>query len=257
MINNFANSPENKILKFSTVNKNLSGHIPGHAGIGASDKKNQIVINAATLTGLDKMPVDIFDGVYLGKAFKNALILCIDTRNFSKFLSTNPEEVVYKLIREFTTNLLACINHFGSGCSYYKLTGDGAIIIWEETTKNSVNEAISIFNNYNEFLSEDLFKPFPCLGLAGALVNEEIFKYEISAEISQLKYRDYVGYGINLACRLQTLAGINKLILNDSIAKSGFVSVKVDESPEILNQLRCLKGLKKEDRLTALFYNKK
>ena len=55
-------------------------------------------------------------------------------------------------------------------------------------------------------MDEELFKPYPGLGLAGALVMDKVFKYEISAEASQLKYRDYVGYGINLACRLQGLA---------------------------------------------------
>jgi hypothetical protein len=45
-----------------------------------------------------------------------------------------------------------------------------------------------------------------------ALVTERVFKYEISVELSELKYLDYVGYGINLSCRLQALAKANDLI---------------------------------------------
>ncbi|MCL2295280.1 MAG: hypothetical protein FWC36_10540 [Spirochaetes bacterium] len=214
-------------------------------------------IKTASLDGLKKMPIDLFDGIYLNKVCKNALILCVDIRNFSNFLSSQTSDAICKLIKEFTTNFLACINHFGHGCSYYKLMGDGALVIWDKNDKYSTEEALAIFNTYTDFLTKDLFKSYPDMGLAGALVNEQVFKYEISAEISQLKYRDYIGYGINLACRLQSAASINNLILNASAAKLGFVPVRVDDSPETIKKLHGIKGLKKEDYEHALFYNKK
>jgi class 3 adenylate cyclase len=95
------------------------------------------------------------------------------------------------------------------------------------------------------------------LGLGGALVEEEVFKYEISAEVSQLKYRDYVGYGINLACRLQTLADVNELVLNEMLARLGTIPFRVDDSPEIIKELHTLKGLKNEDRNRVLFYERR
>ena len=49
-------------------------------------------------------------------------------------------------------------------------------------------------------------------------------KYEISAESSQLKYRDYVGYGINLSCRLQGIAPKNRLIVNHKLAGTRLLS---------------------------------
>ena len=213
-------------------------------------------LDSGAIDGLKKMPVDVFDDVYLGKIHNNALILCIDVRNFSDFLRTQPEEIVFKLITEFTSNLLSCINQFGYGCSYYKFLGDGVLVIWDETTENAINEALEVFDSYSHFLDEELFRPFDDLGLAGALVKEKVFKYEISAEVSQLKYRDYVGYGINLACRLQALAGVDELVLNENLAKSGDIPFRVDESPGRLKELHLFKGLKEEDRDRVLFYDR-
>ena len=219
-------------------------------------KSVNLELDIGAIEGLKKMPVDMFDGVFLGKAYTNALVLCVDVRNFSDFLCSQADETVFKLIKEFTSNLLSCINQFGYGCSYYKFLGDGVLVIWDETTENAINEAVYIFDSYTSFLDEELFKPFDNLGLAGALVKEKVFKYEISAEVSQLKYRDYVGYGINLACRLQALAGSNELILNEKLAKTRSIPFKVKKSDEILRELHLFKGLMDDDRKRVLFYNR-
>ena len=219
-------------------------------------KSVNLELDAGAIEGLKKMPVDMFDGVFLGQAHTDALVLCVDVRNFSDFLCVQEDDTVFKLIKEFTSNLLSCINQFGYGCSYYKFLGDGVLVIWDETTENTINEALYIFDSYTSFLDEELFKPFTTLGLAGALVTEKVFKYEISAEVSQLKYRDYVGYGINLACRLQALAGSDELVINEKLAKSGAIPFRVDESPEMLRELHVFKGLMEHDRKRVLFYNR-
>ena len=215
-----------------------------------------LLLDTGALEGLKKMPVDVFDGVYLGEVHNSALVLCVDVRNFSDFLCENNEDKVFRLIKEFTANLLSCINQFGYGCSYYKLMGDGALVIWDETNKDTITEALAIFNTYTEFLKDELFKPFDKLDLAGALVTEKVYKYEISAELSELKYRDYVGYGINLACRLQTLARANELILNEALANYGVLHFKVSEKSNLLKELALLKGLKDEDCKRILYYTR-
>ena len=221
----------------------------------SGDNSVSLKMDVGAIEGLKKMPIDMFDGVYLGKVYNKALILCVDVRNFSDFFYYQADATVFKLIKEFTSNLLSCINQVAYGCSYYKLMGDGALIIWDETNINSINEALNIFDSYTEFLNDELFKPFSTLGLGGALVLEKVFKYEISAEVSQLKYRDYVGYGINLACRLQGLACINELILNDKLAISGAIPFRVDESEKKIKELNLLKGLSEEDRQRVLYYD--
>ena len=224
-----------------------------------SSKDQSIILELdyGAINGLKKMPVDIFDGVYLSEAHTNALILCLDVRNFSDFFCSQPDEAVFALIKEFTLNLLSCINHFGYGCSYYKFLGDGVLVIWDKINEATIQEALDIFNTYSDFVDEDLFNQYEGLGLGGALVEEKVFKYEISAELSQLKYRDYIGYGINLACRLQTLAKADELILNDRIATTRSLPFRADESPEKLKELHLFKGLLEEDRKRVLFYDRK
>jgi len=221
-----------------------------------SARDRGVELDRSALAGLKKMPVDIFDDVYLGETKESALVLCVDIRNFSDFLCCNDEDDVFRLIKEFTSNLLSCVNQFGYGCSYYKLMGDGAIVIWDETDEGSVGGALQVFDTYTAFLDEELFKPYPGLGMAGALVSEKVFKYEISAEASQLKYRDYVGYGINLACRIQSIAMRDELVVNAALAGTGLVPVKRWESPMALSELRLLKGLKEEDRREVLIYDR-
>jgi len=225
--------------------------------LDSADKKNRgLILDIGAIEGLKKMPVDVFEGTYLGEVHNKALVLCVDIRNFSDFLCNNDENVVFKLIKEFTSNLLSCINQFGYGCSYYKLMGDGVFIIWDKTTASSIKEALTIFDLYTDFLNENLFKDYDTLSLAGSLVSEKLYKFEISAELSELKYRDYVGYGINLACRLQTLAVANELILNELLVKTGEIPYKVDESPKMIDNLNLLKGLMDNDRKRVFFYDR-
>lgn len=89
----------------------------------------ELELDTSVYQGLRKMPVDIFDNVYLDQVEPDALILVVDVRNFSNFLCNNREEDVFALIKDFTSNFLSCVNQFAFGCSYYKLMGDGAIII--------------------------------------------------------------------------------------------------------------------------------
>ncbi|MBN2510397.1 MAG: adenylate/guanylate cyclase domain-containing protein [Spirochaetales bacterium] len=213
-----------------------------------------IRLDASDLAGLAKMPVDIFDNQYLDQVKPDALILCIDIRDFSKFLRDNDKASVFELIKNFTSNFLSCVNQFGLACDYYKLLGDGAIVIWDETTDETIAEALQVFDTFLEFANEELFTPYDGLGFGGALVTDMVFKYEISAETSRLKYRDYVGYGINLACRIQALARCNELVINCKLAKSGKVPFVQRDLEDYRDLMSLLKGLKEEDCSRVLFY---
>jgi hypothetical protein len=213
-----------------------------------------VELDISSLMALKKTPIDIFNGIYVGEVKADALTLCIDIRHFSKFLRDNDETAVFTLIKEFTSNFLSCVNQFGYNCSYYKLVGDGAIVIWDTSTDRDITEALMVFNAFTDFVNEDLFASFPDLGLAGALVMEKVFKYEISAESSGLKYRDYVGYGINLACRLQTLAKEDELILNSRLAQDGRIPYETKKTKH--THMQFLKGMREEDRAVLYLYKR-
>ncbi len=214
----------------------------------------ELELDTSVYQGLHKMPVDIFDNVYLDRVEPDALVLVVDVRNFSSFLCNNREEDVFSLIKDFTSNFLSCVNQFAFGCSYYKLLGDGALIIWDYTNEKTVQEALLVFDTYRDFVNEELFTPYEGLGFAGALVRDKVFKYEISAEISQLKYRDYIGYGINLACRMQALAKKDELVINHKLADTGLVPYRAVQTRKASQELHLLKGLKEEDRQDILYY---
>lgn len=217
---------------------------------------NNLDLDESVFSGLHKMPVDIFDNVYLDEVKPDALILVVDIRNFSSFLCNNKEDDVFSLIKCFTSNFLSCVNQFAFGCSYYKLMGDGALIIWDDTNAKTVQEALLVFDTYCDFVNEELFGPYKNLGFAGALVSEKVFKYEISAEISQLKYRDYIGYGINLACRMQALAKKDELVLNHKLGDTNLVPYRTVKTEKTSCELHLLKGLKEEDCQDLLYYTR-
>lgn len=220
---------------------------------GFSNEKS-IEVDLDTFNALKKTPVDIFNNVYLSQTRPHALILCIDVRGFSDFMCSNDEEVVFSLIKSFTSNFLACINQFACNCSYYKLLGDGALVIWDKLDGTAIKEATTVFQTYTNFATEELFNGSNNLSLGGALVLDTVYKYEISAEVSQLQYRDYVGYGINLACRLQNLARGGQLIVCKKLVDLGAVFAKPYNDPDTLKKLRSLKGLKDEDKEAVFFY---
>ncbi|GMO12140.1 MAG: adenylate/guanylate cyclase domain-containing protein [Treponemataceae bacterium] len=203
--------------------------------------EQQVVLDKAALTALKKVSVDVFNGNYLGEVENNALILVTDVRNFSTFLRENDENAVFSLIKEFTSNFLSCLNQIGANCSYFKLEGDGSIVIWDNADEDCINSALGVFREFMNFLNEYLFADSPTLGLAGALVLEKVFKYEISAEAPGLMYRDYVGYGINLACRLQNLAGKNELVINHRLIQDRNIPFSVKTGNDAAHQLSMLK----------------
>lgn len=235
----------------------MSDDIISELGINASSK-DTVELDSLTLEALKKGPIDIFDNVYLGETRPHSLILCIDVRGFSDFMCNNEETVVFGLIKSFTSNFLSCLNQFGYNCSYYKLLGkllgDGALVIWDKLDGVAIKEAVTVFTTYVEFTREELFKPYGNLAIGGALVLDKVYKYEISAEASQLKYRDYVGYGINLACRLQNLAAGGELIVSKKLVDIGAIYATKNTNPEVMKKLRALKGVKPEDREAIFLY---
>ncbi len=219
-----------------------------------NSNSDTVELDQLTLDALKKGPIDIFDNVYLGETRPNSLILCIDIRGFSEFMRQNEESLVFGLIKSFSSNFLSCINQFGYNCSYYKLLGDGALVIWDKLDGVAIQEAVTVFTTYVEFLEEELFKPYKNLSLGGALVLDKVYKYEISAEASQLKYRDYVGYGINLACRLQGLASGGGLIVSKKLVDIGAIYGNKVTDPDIIKKLHSLKGVKDEDKEALYLY---
>ena len=62
-------------------------------------KRLGLVLDTGAIEGLKKMPVDVFDNIYLGEAHNNALVLCVDVRNFSDFYVQTRKKLFSNLSR--------------------------------------------------------------------------------------------------------------------------------------------------------------
>lgn len=173
-------------------------------------------VEFSVLREMDKTPISLKDGCY-GKEFLDALILCLDLRQFSSYARDGERGRVQGFLERYTQELLAGIN--GYPVSYYKLLGDGALALWDHPTRSDLDSAIELFTILRSILGEIGSEFGYPHNLAGALVLDEVYKYEIYAESSGLKYRDYVGYGLNYAFRLQTMAKAGVLLASRNVER--------------------------------------
>ncbi len=200
-------------------------------------------IEATVIHEMKKTPISLRDGVY-EKRFLETLILCLDLRSFSSYARDQGRDEVKGFLERYTQELLAAINAYA--VSYYKLLGDGALILWDNPSRGDVDNAVELFTLLRWVIGET----GPAFGyrdsLAGALLVDEVYKYEIYAESSGLKYRDYVGYGINFAFRLQGAARSKELLsTRDLVERFGLAASQLPEGARPTSE--SMKGIRERD----------
>lgn len=215
----------------------LAACLDGHEG------GEPVLVDAAVIREMVRTPVSLRDDIY-EKGYVEALALCIDLRGFSSFAASAERERVTAFLEKYSQELLAAVN--GYSASYYKLLGDGALVIWDEAGPESAEACRDLFRLLREVVAE-LAEAHRCdCALAGGLVLDELYKYEIFGECSGLKYRDYVGYGINIAFRLQSIAGRGELLGSPSVeARFRFGSAPLEASRKPTRA--SIKGIRDED----------
>lgn len=223
------------------IEEHLKSFLEGFEFFGTED--DTIDVQRKVLEEMQKTPISFMDGDY-EKEFLQALILCVDLRGFSDYTRDHPRSKVKKFLEKYTQELLAAINMFD--VSYYKLLGDGALVIWDRPDMTGAARAITLFKllrNVVEGLRSG--SGFPN-NIAGCIACEELYKYEIGAECSGLKYRDYLGYGINLVTRLQSLAVSGELLANGCMLRKFGMKAELLPAERKPNR-NFLKGLRDED----------
>lgn len=166
-------------------------------------------IERTVLHEMRKTPISLRDGSY-EKGYAEGMVLCLDLREFSSFARDFPREQVRGFLERYTQELLAGLNAYD--VSYYKLLGDGALAIWDAPARADLDGVLEFFGILRSIVAE-VRSEFGYRGnVAGAVTLDELYKYEIHAETSGLKYRDYIGYGINYAVRLQAMASAGGLL---------------------------------------------
>jgi hypothetical protein len=112
------------------------------------------------------------------------------------------------LPEKYSQELLAAVN--GYSASYYKLLGDGALVIYDRPTPRR-GSMPGPFQASPGSGAEVAKKHDSRCALAGALTLDTLYKYEIF-ENARLEVPGLCRYGINIAFRLQSIAGPRELL---------------------------------------------
>lgn len=202
-----------------------------------------VLVEAEVVALMERTPVSLRDEKY-DKGYRDALALCIDLRGFSTWSRDAEPPIVASYLERYSQELLAGVNWFA--VSYYKLLGDGALVIWDVASSEAVRACRELFRLLREVVEEVSASYGSTCALAGALTVDSLYKYEIFGECSGLKYRDYLGYGINSAFRLQSMAAPGQLLASPALGQRfapGLPLLHPDRKPP----RNSLKGLRDED----------
>lgn len=175
-----------------------------------------VLVEAPVIREMARTPVSLRDDLY-EKGYVEALVLCIDLRGFSSYARDNDPELVAGFLERYSQELLAAVN--GYSASYYKLLGDGALVIWDRADEESMEACRELFGLLREVIDAVAELHGSSCALAGAATTGRLYKYEIFGECSGLKYRDYIGYAINCAFRLQSVAAAGELLCQAGLAE--------------------------------------
>ena len=207
------------------------------------DESEGVLVEASVIREMARTPVSLRDDRY-EKGYVDALVLCIDLRGFSSYARDTDPEVVVAFLEKYSQELLAAVNGFSA--SYYKLLGDGAMVIWDKADAESMETCIELFGLLRDVVGSVAELYDSTCSLAGAVTFGNLYKYEIFGECSGLKYRDYIGYAINFAFRLQSLAAAGQLLGQGSMAERFCIGApRLD--PARKPPLASLKGVREED----------
>ena len=208
------------------------------------ERGEPVLVDAEVIREMVRTPVSLRDDRY-EKGYVEALALCIDLRGFSSFALEAERDRVRDFLEKYSQELLAAVN--GYSASYYKLLGDGALVIWDQAGAQDVEACRDLFRLLREVVAELAERSGSPCALAGALTLDTLYKYEIFGECSGLKYRDYVGYGINIAFRLQSIAGPGELLASPAVNERfalGAPRLEAGRTPP----KGSIKGIRDEDR---------
>lgn len=191
--------------------------------------------------------------------------LYADLRGFSNWSETQPLDRVAQLMKAQIERVMGICNEHRH--SFHKFLGDGFVLLWEPRSPEALPDALSsaleaAFQVHWSFwqLTRKLDYPLPSGYGIGIAVGEAI-RIQSDAEINGLCEVDFVGYPLNCAARMQTLAsGYSTVVCSNTVrllegdpgrfleAKPGQGRRLVPPERDMIDRAALTKGLKPEDR---------
>jgi class 3 adenylate cyclase len=192
--------------------------------------------------------------------------LYADLRGFSNWSEAQPLDRVAQLMKVQIERVMGICNEHRH--SFHKFLGDGFVLLWEPESSEQLPDALSsaleaAFQVHWSYwqLTRQLDYPAPSGYGVGIAVGEAI-RIQSEAQINEVCEVDFVGYPMNCAARMQTLAsGYGTVVCSSTVrmlegdprrflqAKSGHCRRLIAPDPEVVERAAITKGLKPEDRL--------
>jgi len=176
-------------------------------------------------------------------------VMFADLRGFSTWsLSAEPEQVsdIYEVISDRVAQML-----IDYPFSYWKLLGDGIMLVWEAGDQEATSADCAIGAAYELhkkywYYRRDSLSTVPN-GFGIAISGGHITKFSSSTFFESCIVNDYLGPTVNQAARLQTLAGPGQVLVNRRVAKiSAFDWYSFENVSDSLNEkVAQLKGISK------------
>ncbi len=141
----------------------------------------------------------------------NVVALFCDLRGFSSWCETVGVEQVESLMRtQFERVIQICNDHHHD---FHKFLGDGFLLVWEQSDEVSLHTCLAMaldaaFHLHKKywFLANDGGLDLPPGYGVGIAVGEAVL-LQPETFLEEMNEVDFVGYPLNCAARLQTLAG--------------------------------------------------
>lgn len=180
-------------------------------------------------------------------------VLFADLRGFSNWCmyAENEQineifEVIKEIIVEFPSDYLI---------NYWKLIGDGIMLVWEAggNESNSANCAIGaayeLHKKYWYYQKESLHKVPEGFGIG--VCGGNFTRFKSSTFFESCVVSDYLGPIVNQAARLQSLAKAGEVLVNrrvEKMAKDDDWHSFINVSEDLKNEIASLKGLSPNER---------
>lgn len=196
----------------------------------------------------------------------NVVALFCDLRGFSNWCESVEIEQVESLMRtQFERVIQICNDHHHD---FHKFLGDGFLLVWEESSERTLHTCLAqaldaTFHLHKKFwyLNNDIEHALPPGYGVGISVGEAVL-LQPETFLSELNEVDFVGYPLNCAARLQTLAdGYGTVLCSEAVALvesnnrellhedvRAFGRLLLPPNQSALEKASNMKGLRESDR---------
>ena len=196
----------------------------------------------------------------------NVVALFCDLRGFSDWCETVEIGQVESLMRtQFERIIQICNDHHHD---FHKFLGDGFVLVWEESDERPLHLCLAFaldaaFHLHKKywFLSQDEVHAIPAGYGIGISVGEAVL-LQPETFLAELNEVDFVGYPLNCAARLQTLADSYGTVLSSAAVEliesdqrallyegePAFRRLLLPPDEATLKRAAAMKGLRDRDR---------